>query len=372
MLHAEKLTAALAFILLTSSAAIGATTYTYDALGRLSTATYDNGKQVIYSYDPAGNRTQVVTQTATNQPPDAVNDSISTPINTPKTFDPRTNDSDPESDPITITGVTQPASGTGTSSYTLTSVTYTPPSNYTGSTNFTYTISDGNGHTDTATISVTVTGSSNQPPDAVNDSISTPMNTPKTFDPLTNDTDPEDDTLTITAKTNGGHGSVVINGGTTLTYTPTTGYTGSDNFTYTISDGNGNTDTATVSVTVTSGGNQPPVAVDDSANIILITFGTCKTPTKNNYDPRTNDSDPDGDTLTITGKTDGSPGTVTINGGTSVTYNYGSCVLSLETTDTFTYTISDGNGGSDTATVTVNISVQPSDQLTGPPPEEEE
>lgn len=39
-----------------------ATTYTYDDLGRLTKATYDNGKEIDYSYDPAGNRTQVVTQ----------------------------------------------------------------------------------------------------------------------------------------------------------------------------------------------------------------------------------------------------------------------------------------------------------------------
>ena len=36
-----------------------ATTYTYDSLGRLSTVTYDNGKEIVYTYDAAGNRTQV-------------------------------------------------------------------------------------------------------------------------------------------------------------------------------------------------------------------------------------------------------------------------------------------------------------------------
>jgi YD repeat-containing protein len=38
-----------------------ATTYTYDTLGRVATVTYDNGKTITYSYDAAGNRTQVVT-----------------------------------------------------------------------------------------------------------------------------------------------------------------------------------------------------------------------------------------------------------------------------------------------------------------------
>jgi len=36
-------------------------TYTYDTLGRLSTAAYDNNKTITYTYDPAGNRTQVAT-----------------------------------------------------------------------------------------------------------------------------------------------------------------------------------------------------------------------------------------------------------------------------------------------------------------------
>ena len=47
---------------LTASAANAGVAYTYDGLGRLWTASYDNGKQIVYTYDPAGNRTQVVTQ----------------------------------------------------------------------------------------------------------------------------------------------------------------------------------------------------------------------------------------------------------------------------------------------------------------------
>jgi YD repeat-containing protein len=39
--------------------ALGATMYTYDALGRLSSVTYSNGKTITYTYDAAGNRTQV-------------------------------------------------------------------------------------------------------------------------------------------------------------------------------------------------------------------------------------------------------------------------------------------------------------------------
>jgi YD repeat-containing protein len=57
---------AASFVAIISSGAVAstATTYTYDTLGRVSTATYPNGTVITYSYDPAGNRTQVVTVTS--------------------------------------------------------------------------------------------------------------------------------------------------------------------------------------------------------------------------------------------------------------------------------------------------------------------
>jgi YD repeat-containing protein len=45
----------------TVTASASPTAYTYDTLGRVSTVTYPNGTVITYSYDPAGNRTAVVT-----------------------------------------------------------------------------------------------------------------------------------------------------------------------------------------------------------------------------------------------------------------------------------------------------------------------
>jgi len=89
--------------------------------------------------------------------------------------------------------------------------------------------------------------------------------------------------------------------------------------------------------------NHPPVAVDDSA--------ITNEDTPITIDVLYNDSDVDGDTLTVDSVTQGANGSVTHN-SSNVTYTPD---VSFNGTDSFTYTISDGNGGGDTATVTVTI-----------------
>jgi len=101
----------------------------------------------------------------------------------------------------------------------------------------------------TATLLVTP---NNYAPTAVNDVVSLPMNSSISIAVLTNDTDPEKDALSTVSTTTPLHGTTVVNSDGTVTYTPTTGYSGVDVFSYTISDGNGNTSTANVDVTVMS------------------------------------------------------------------------------------------------------------------------
>lgn len=95
--------------------------------------------------------------------------------------------------------------------------------------------------------------SCNKPPVAVADTASTFSGTPVTVAVLANDSDPDPgQTLTVTG-TSGGptNGTVVVNGGITITYTPNLGFAGVDVFTYAISDGHGGTASATVTITVT-------------------------------------------------------------------------------------------------------------------------
>jgi len=98
------------------------------------------------------------------------------------------------------------------------SVTYTPNANFNGSDSFTYTVSDGNGGTATATVSVTVTPV-NDAPVANNDSTNTNEDAPVTVSLVANDTDVENDTLTVSAVSQGANGSVTFAGGS-VTYTP--------------------------------------------------------------------------------------------------------------------------------------------------------
>ena len=132
---------------------------------------------------------------------------------------------------------------------------FVPAADWNGVTNFDFTAKDDGGGVDASPATATVTVTSvNDAPTAANDSAGTPVDTAVIISVLANDTDPDTgDTLSITGVTQGANGTVVDNGDGTVTYTPNLSFTGSDSFTYTISDGNGGTDIGTVNVTVGSG-----------------------------------------------------------------------------------------------------------------------
>lgn len=197
---------------------------------------------------------------------------------------------------------------------------------------------------------------SNPVPAAAADTAVTNEDTAVIVNVLSNDSDtaPDSDTLTVSSVTQGANGSVVNNGGN-VTYTPNPNYNGGDSFNYTVSDGNGGTDTGTVTVTVNPV-NDAPVAAADSATTdqgvgVVI-------------DVLSNDSDVDGDGLSVSGVTNGANGTVTNNAGSNVTYTPSG---GFTGGDSFTYDVSDGNGGVDTATVNVTVNavnVTPADAPT--------
>lgn len=344
--HATRAAVLGAAVLVCLPSALADTQYTYDALGRLVRVRYDNGKEIVYTYDAAGNRLQRVVRTAgANRPPVATPDTVTLPENQSSlTFNPALNDSDPEGQAISLFSAGGGTFGTAALSGGNTTVTYSVTNRGGPGDNFVYVIRDTAGAEAYGQVNVTF---ANLPPVAVNDVVTTNRNTIRTFDPRLNDSDPGNDALTIIATSTPLRGTVsILPGGTALAYAPTTGQYGSDSFTYTIADADGASAVATISMLINFG-TAAPVANADTQTTLLNQALT--------FDPRQNDSDPDGSTLTITARTQGTKGTVTINGGTSLTYTP---AAGQSGPDSFTYTIADVDG--QTATATVSMTIQAS------------
>jgi hypothetical protein len=273
-----------------------------------------------------------------NDPPLAGDDSASTTEDTPTSIRVLANDTDPDGDALQIESNSQPYSGTATQSGTT--IIYTPDPDTNGTDEFTYTVTDGKGGTASATVTVTVVAT-NDPPVGQDDSTITTEDTPVAIAVLGNDRDPDADAIIVESVTQPMNGTAV-NNTTSITYTPDSGYSGVDTFSYTVSDSNGGTDTVKVAVAV-SAANDPPVAQDDSVVTEEDTLVTILL--------LANDRDPDGDFLLVASFSQPSNGSV-LNTRTSVSYIPDSGFSGI---DIFTYTVSDGNGGTAMATVTVAV-----------------
>ncbi|MBQ0944959.1 tandem-95 repeat protein [Ideonella sp. 4Y16] len=237
------------------------------------------------------------------------------------------NDSDVDGDALSVTGFTVDTNGDGVAeaftpgqTATIAGVgtlrldadggyVFTPAADYSGPVPVVgYTISDGHGGQDSATLSLGPVRPVDDSPRAVNDSATTPEDTPITIDVLANDRDPDGDAMSIThvnglaisegSSVSVAHGSVTLVGGE-LRFTPEANYHGPVSFSYTVTDGHTPVD-ARVDVNVTPV-NDAPVAVDDALTVAPNGRGS--------IDLIANDSDVDGDALTLT-QLNGQPVTV--------------------------------------------------------------
>ena len=305
-----------------------------------------------------GTDTGTLSVTVANGVPSATADSATTPTDTSVLVDVLANDTDPNpTDTLTLVpgSLTAPQDAGGATHGTVAiesgEVRYTPPAGFAGQVTFDYTVTDG-AATATATVTVTV---QNAPPTAVDDAATTPTDTPVTVDVLGNDTDPNipgtaQELAVVGASADHG-AAVVVEADGSLTVTPAAGFAGDVTVTYTVSDGAGGTDSGTLTATVL---NAAPVAVDDHAT----------TPYRTAVDVPllANDSDPNGDPLSVVAGAVGAPvdahgtarGTVTVTGGVA-TYTPPS---SFSGTVTFTYQVTDGDATS-TATATVVVGNAP-------------
>ncbi len=231
--------------------------------------------------------------------PVAVAGSVSTAEDTLKTI--TLTATDPDSDALSFTITAQPADGTlsiiapvdcTTTPGTCTAdVDYTPDGNYNGPDSLTFQVDDGTGGTDTAVVSITVTAVNDPPVAAADPNYAILEDVTTTLFVLTNDTDADGDTLTITADPVGSLGVVGRTAGNSrLSYDPNPNATGTDTFTYTISDGHGGTDTGTVTVQITPV-NDPPAGTNKTITIDEDGAHTFTTADFGFTDP--NDSPPD-------------------------------------------------------------------------------
>ena len=183
----------------------------------------------------------------------------------------------------------------------------------------------------------------NRAPTAQNDILQVLPDVVNEIDVLANDTDADADALTVdslAALPVHGAAEIVDKAGTppqVIAYTPDAGYIGPDSLQYYISDDKLGVDSAWVLLTI----NAPPVAVADSATTLPNTPVVIAV--------LDNDSDPEGETLTIAAIVAGpSNGNVAVNGVVTYTPNAG-----FVGADTFRYVVADPLGGTDTTTVFV-------------------
>ena len=328
------------------STSFGTTTFTSTTIFYTPSSNLNGVENFKYDITDVGgplSSTALITLTinAVNDPPLAVDDGpISLDEDTDTTIKPLTNDIDVDST-LTIVGIAQIPSNGKIVSVTGSIITYSPNANYHGLDSFKYTITDKE-FTSTATVYLNV-ASVNDPPVAVDNTFFTNEDYPILLDPLSDDTDADDDTLIITDVSTPANGITTFTQ-TSVTYTPNANFFGSDPFTYTIYDG-------TVSATgnifmIVNPVNDAPTANPDSVDTdedVAVTF-----------DPVYNDADIDSSPLYLMSITAPSFGTAVLNGN-SITYTPN---INTFTIDYIDYVIADSLlPGAITATSTITITI---------------
>jgi VCBS repeat-containing protein len=297
--------------------------------------------------------TVTIAVTSENDDPVAVDDSVTVAEDSTATvLDLVGNDSDPDADALTLVSVSGASHGT-VRHHTDGSWTYRPDPDFNGAESLVYSVSDG--QASASGVVTIVVSPVDDAPVAVDDNASVledAINHP--IDVLANDSDEDGDVLSVVAVGSPAHGTAAIMSGQVV-YTPDADYHGGDTFDYTVQGGTGLTSSGDVTVSVQSV-NDAPAAVDDSltlaedsSDVPIVMLG--------------NDTDADGDALSVTSVTGAAHGTVTQQPDGSYTYlpepDYAG-------SDSLTYTVSDGNGGTATGTVTVTVSPVNDAPATGP------
>lgn len=181
-----------------------------------------------------------------NRAPTAVADGYSTPFDTQLSVDAAagllTNDYDLDGDNLFVGAFTSPANGSVSVNISTGAFTYTPDDDFAGIDSFQYRVRDPDfAISALVTVTIDVQPALNRSPVAYENyygtPVSTPLSVPAASGLLTNDTDPDGDTIFVGAFTSPDNGTVSVNISTgALTYTPDAGFVGVDVFEYRIRD----------------------------------------------------------------------------------------------------------------------------------------
>ena len=251
--------------------------------------------------------------------------------------------SDADNDPLTFTVTSGPLHGSLGGSEP--SLTYAPDPDFHGADSFAFVANDGTTDSAQATVSIAV-ASVNDAPVATDDAYATDEDTPLAATApgvLANDSDTEGDTLSALLDVAPSSGILDLNPDGSFTYTPSADFNGTDTFTYTAHDGADPSSVATVTIGVAPV-NDPPAAVNDEATtqedlpVIVAVLA--------------NDTDADGDDLTVLDVGIPSDGTAAINPDGTITYTPDP---GFTGSDSFAYTIRDTHGATDVALVHVTV-----------------
>jgi VCBS repeat-containing protein len=255
------------------------------------------------------------------------------------------NDSDVDAGTVlTAEVVTPPASGTLTLN-TDGSFTFSAPTG--GVYTFTYRAKDLTSQSSPATVTISLNAVPVTAADAYTTPEDTAINRSAAQGVLSNDSDPESQTLTAELVTNVQHGTLTLNGNGSFDYNPSSNFFGADSFTYRAFDGTRRSNPVTVSLSITAV-NDAPVSVADTYGVRIDTpFAV----TAANGVLR-NDTDVDNPVLTVALVTDVQDGTLVLNPDGSFSYTP---VTGFSGARTFSYRASDGTLQSTATTVTLNV-----------------
>ncbi|MBF0283841.1 MAG: cadherin-like domain-containing protein [Magnetococcales bacterium] len=243
-------------------------------------------------------------------------------------------------------------------------VLFTPDADHHGTASFSYTVSDASGAASTATVHLDLSPVNDAPTAQVVAAIGQEdaAIVLSAADLLANATDVDGDMLSLLSAQNAVHGSVVLNDLGQVIFTPDADYHGGASFTYTASDTSGAISTASVQLDLAPVNDAPTTSGDavETLNTLPVTLTA--------QSLLSNDTDKDGDALSIQSVDSAVGGSVVLDGTGNVVRTPTS---GFQGAGSFTYTTSDGAGG--TASATVAVTVYPSvvngttgyDSLTG-------